>query len=722
MAQAVAVKVAISADFLKAFMRIPARQQAKVREFVEQFRANPTAASINYEKIRQARDPNVRSVRIDEAYRGIVVAPERGNVYVLVWVDHHDEAYRWAEQKVFAVHAETGSLQVLDVDVVAQAAAVADEAPVATGLFSAYRDRELCRVGVPEVLLPLVRSIDSEAKLDEVAAFVPQEAAEALYMLASGFSLQEVAEILLQRAVPEEVDVSDIGAALELPDSMRRFRVVADAEELAAMLNAPFAQWRVFLHPSQRSIVEMDARGPVRVLGGAGTGKTVVAMHRAVRLATEVFTGASDRILVTTFTKNLAADIRANLELLASRSVLQRIEVINLDAWVHQFLREQKMPASVMFDGESREVWNRVMAVAPSEPDLPQSFYMEEWREVVQAHGVQGLDAYLTVSRAGRGRSITRAMRRAIWPVFEEYRAELRRLGKKELVDCMRDARILLESKGDILPYRAIVVDEAQDMGMEAFRLLRAMIVRERGERDGNDLFIVGDAHQRIYGRRVVLGRCGIEIRGRSRTLRVNYRTTEETRRWAVGILEGREFDDLDDGVDEQKGYRSLLHGMQPEVQVHASFADEVRAIRERVRVLLGEVPAHAVCLVARTHALVQQYEGALRADGIETCMVEADVADDHGRAGVRLATMHRVKGLEFEYVIIAGAGEEMLPLRSLVERAEGEAEREAVERAERSLLYVAATRARRALLITCSGAPSAYVQTGARTSSSAPH
>lgn len=711
MAQAsMAVKVAISADFLKAFARIPARQQAKVREFVEQFRANPAASSINYEKIRQARDANVRSVRIDEAYRGIVVAPESGNVYVLVWVDHHDEAYRWAEQKLFAVNAETGSLQVLDVDVVAQAAAVPREDEPA-GLFAGYRDRELCRVGVPEVLVPLVRSIDTEQKLDEVAAYVPQEAAEALYMLASGFTLQEVEEALLQRADPAAVDVADIGAALSSPDSMRRFHVVADAEELASILNAPLAQWRVFLHPSQRSIVEMDARGPMRVLGGAGTGKTVVAMHRAVRLATQVFTGESDRILVTTFTKNLAADIRASLELLAPRAVLQRIEVINLDAWVHQFLRAQKMEAAVMFDGESREVWSRVMAVAPPELELPQSFYVEEWREVVQAHGVQGLDEYMTVSRTGRGRSITRAMRQLIWPVFEEYRSALRRLGKKELVDCMRDARILLETKGDILPYRAIVVDEAQDMGMEAFRLLRRMIPLERGERDGNDLFIVGDAHQRIYGRRVVLGRCGIEIRGRrSRTLRVNYRTTEETRRWAVGILEGRSFDDLDDGVDEQKGYRSLLHGVVPEVQVHASFADEVRAIRERMRALCEEVPAHAVCLVARTRALLMQYEGALRADGIEVCMVEADVADDHARAGVRLATMHRVKGLEFEYMIIAGAGEEMLPLRPLVLAAEGESAREEVERGERSLLYVAATRARRALFITCTVPPSPYL------------
>lgn len=696
--------VAISSDFLKAFARIPQRQQAKVREFVELFRSNPAAPSINYEKIQRAKDRNVRSVRIDDAYRGIVIKPESANVYVLVWVDHHDDAYRWAENRLFSVHSETGSLQVLDVESIErtlQQDALNDKR--GAGLFDSYKDRELKRVGVPEPLLPLVRSLTNEEQLDDISQYLPQEAYEALFMLAAGYSLQEVANAMSQ-SVPElPVDQNDIAVALDAPDSQRRFYVVEDAVELAQILNAPLEQWRVFLHPSQKRIVESNVNGPIRVLGGAGTGKTVVAMHRARWLAENVFTGDEDRILFTTFTKNLAADIRANLQTLCSLPVLRKIEVVNLDAWVNDFLKRQGLNVSLVFDEDAKEIWGSALIHAPSELDLSESFYRDEWKHVVQAHGISTMEEYFGASRVGRGRSLSRMDRKRIWPVFEEYRAELIRRGAKELVDCMRDARSILRSKGDILPYKAIIIDEAQDMGMEAFRLLRQMIPVSRAERS-NDLFIVGDAHQRIYGHKVVLGRCGIEIRGRSHKLRVNYRTTEETRKWAVAILSGRSFDDLDGGEDDQKGYKSLLHGNAPELYPADSFAEEVAIITSRIESLTKNVPSQSICLVARTRNLLAQYEGALKANGMEACVVKRSTAEDRKKPGIRLATMHRVKGLEFEYMIIAGANEEYLPLKIVIAEADGEADREDTELSERSLLYVAATRARKGLLITSHG------------------
>lgn len=700
------VTVAISADFLKAFARIPQRQQAKVREFVDLFRSNPAAPSINYEKIQRAKDGNVRSVRIDDTYRGIVIKPETGNVYVLVWVDHHDDAYRWVENRVFAVHPETGSLQVLDVEA-AQDSLPRDVDPGSpTDLFREFKDRELKRIGIPEPLLPLVRAIGSEPQLDAVAPYLPQEAAEALYMLAAGYSLQEVDEINAVATSVDPVNQDDFATALTAPDSQRRFWVVEDAVELAQMLNAPLDQWRIFLHPSQRRIVEANTNGPIRVLGGAGTGKTVVAMHRAKWLAENVCTSEGDRVLFTTYTRNLAADIRANLQNLCVVDVLRKIEVINLDAWVNDFLRKQGVDVSIAFEEDTREFWERALLQAPQHLELPANFYKEEWSQVVQAYGVSSIEEYYAVSRVGRRRSLTRIDRKYVWPVFAAYRMELLKRGKRELVDCMRDARSLLVARGDILPYKAIVVDEAQDMGMEAFRLIRQMIPSTRG-RNGNDLFIVGDAHQRIYGQKVVLGRCGIEIRGRSRKLRINYRTTEETQRWAVRLLEGRSYDDLDGGIDSQKGYRSLLHGIDPVIHQASTFEDEIVFIRKYIEMLMKDTSTQSICLVARTRNLLAQYEGAMKAGGIPAHVVKRDVAEDRRKEGVRLATMHRVKGLEYEHVILAGANDEYLPPKSALNDIDDPDEREDVEISERSLVYVAATRARQTFLITYHGSPS---------------
>ncbi|MEJ5365396.1 MAG: UvrD-helicase domain-containing protein [Desulfosoma sp.] len=441
----------------------------------------------------------------------------------------------------------------------------AGETPgVSGGLFAEFPDRILLRLGVPRVQFPLVRAVRSQDDLDQVAPKLPQEAAEALYMLASGYSVDETLREL-DRAVEAApaVDPEDFEKALDHPDSRRRFFVVEDDLELAAILEAPLEKWRVFLHPTQRSLVERDWNGPVRVLGGAGTGKTVAALHRAKYLAVRVFTGADDRVLFTPFTRNLAADIRENLAKICPPEAMARIEVVNLDKWVSDFLRKNNYRFEIDYGKRTGELWEKALVLAPSQLPLDERFYREERERVIQLQNITILQDYLKAPRLGRGVRLSRPQRAAVWPVFEEYRIQLQEHGLKEPEDALRDARLLLESKGDVLPYRAVVVDEAQDMSPEAFRLIRCIA----GPGHKNDLFVVGDAHQRIYRHKVVLGRCGIDVRGRGRRLRISYRTTEETRRWAVNLLRAVAVDDLDGGTDDRKGYRSLLHGAAPQVQ-----------------------------------------------------------------------------------------------------------------------------------------------------------
>lgn len=708
------IRVAISDQFLKAYSSLQLNTQQKVRNFIDRFKIDPMASGINYETIQAAADPNMRSVRIGDDYRAIVLKPKTGNVYALLWVDHHDEAYAWAEKKRAVIHPETGSLQILTTEETV-AADLPTQATVVKGLFSSYKERELLRLGVPEVLLPVVRNLKDIKELDQAAKYLPEEASEALYALAAGYSLEEFhaerENVLAQNTQATAVDTDDFATALENPDTLRRFVLIDNDQELESLLNAPLEKWRVFLHPSQRKIVTLDLKGSIRVLGGAGTGKTVVAIHRAKWLA-ERLTSSNDRILFTTFTKNLALDIQSNLRKICSPEQMKRIEVVHLDRWVQQFLNKQGYSFRLTYQGPDakrkvRQCWERALTSRPDDMDLSESFYRDEWTQVIAAQGLTTAAEYFKASRVGRGTALNRAQRNRIWQVFQELRLQLKEQGLREVDDAYRDARDLLLQKPNILPYRHVLVDETQDMGEQALKLLRQIVPL-----GPNDLFFVGDAHQRIYRHKVVLRNCGISIQGRnhSHRLKINYRTTDEIRKWAVSLLENCSIDDLDDGRDSAQGYQSLMHGELPRVRLFKTFGQEADFLAETVESLKQTFPLKHICICARTRDQVETYAQELDQRGIPIHIVQPNQEDSDGESGLRLATMHRVKGLEFDVMLVAGAVEGKLPLQEALSDLGDETEREYAEIRERSLLYVAATRAKQQLYITAYGHPSAFL------------
>jgi len=694
-------EVAIMSNFLAAFADLPKAQQKKVREFTEKFRRDPLHPSINYETLENMRDSKVRSARIDQTYRAIVVHPPHGDVYLLVWVDHHDEAYRWAKNRVFDINPHSGALQVY------QSEEVDPPAPAPSGLFASYSDSDLTLIGLPAALMPAVRSVADEVGLDGLVPHLPRQAADGLQLLAAGYTLEQVVEELTRPVMepdpepqtdaagppPPRIDPDNFSAALRHPDSQQQFLVVTSDADLADILNAPLDAWRVFLHPTQRRLARQYFRGPARVLGGAGTGKTVVLLHRAAFLAREVFKAPSDRILVTTFTVNLASDLKANLAKLLAPEDLERVEVINIHRWALRYLSSHGIKLSVATLAEQRDLWKT--AVAAETQGLSLAFYKGEWEQVVQAHDVLTRDDYLAASRVGRGTRLSRAQKLAVWKVFEDYRAGLRDIGKIEYSDAIREARLHLEQNPGSLPYRAILADEVQDFRPADLRLLRSLV--PPGD---NDVFVVGDAHQRIYGHKAALGKAGIAIRGRSRHLRINYRTTQEIRHWAVALLEGQPVDDLDGGSDTLQGYRSLRNGVVPEVRVFNDLATEARFIADW---LAGTgVPVEDACVSCPTNRQVEEYRAVL---GIPSVVIEAETAASG--AGLRFATMHRMKGLEFRAVVLAGVQEGTMPGDP---EAADDAAREDYLLGQRCLLYVAATRARDALLVTGHGNKSSFL------------
>lgn len=697
-------QVAISSDFFTAYAHIPQAQQKKVREFITRFQANPTSAGINYEPIVEVKDKRVRTVRIDLAYRAIVLHPQQGDVYVLVWVDHHDEAMEWARRKVFEVNPLTGALQVIDTTIVEEIEpAVSPKSLDDYGPFDTFSDDDLLRTGLPRPLLPAVRALKNADALDELHPHLPEEAYEALFWIAHlDYSVDQALAEVATHPATTKVDTDNIAAALEHPDSRRRFVVVKSADELTEMLNAPLAKWRIFLHPAQADLVRKDFAGPARVLGGAGTGKTVVAMHRARYLAAEKFTAGTDRILFTTYTKNLAKNIYGNLKNLCGPE-LERIEVVHLHSWAANFLRSQGFNFEIVAPDELDACWRDAFSAAGM-GEWDEGFFRHEWERVIQTQGIAAREEYLQAPRTGQTVRLTRPQRAAVWEVFDEFKRNLSARHKIEWLELIRQTRLYLQEHRTSLPYRAVVVDETQDLHPEELKLIRQIVPEGQ-----NDIFMVGDAHQRIYGRPVVLSQCGINIRGRSRRLRINYRTTEQIRNWSVAILREQSVDDLDGGQDIQNDYRSLLTGDSPVVKQFKTLREEQTFLVQTINDLLAGSSPETICVVARTHhQLRDDYLPALMSAGIECLYLDKD-ASDEGPAGVRLATMHRVKGLEFVHVLIVGANEGMLPLERVVGQGTN-AERADSELQERCLFHVASSRARNTLTVTSYGLPSKWL------------
>ena len=692
--------VAISQDFFNSFAALPKSKQNRVMEFLSKFRSNPEANGFNYEKIQNASEPNMRSVRIDDTYRAILIREEGTNVYLLLWVDHHDEAYDWAIRKRCVLNHATGSIQIYEIQEATQEPETST-APEEKKLFASVGDEVLKKLGVPEDLISYARTL-TDSSFDAAKDKLPRDAFEALDYVRVGIDPNEVIAELYGDTDTEKT--GDMASALQNPITKMQFYIAEGEEDLKAMMNAPLEKWRVYLHPSQRRIVQKEYKGPARILGGAGTGKTVVAMHRAKELASHCL--GNEKILFTTFTENLAADILENLRKICTPDIMKHIEVVHLDQWVNRYLRAHDYPYTIVYGNPIEEMWKKAETFTGEDFDFPEDFFQEEWETVVQAQNVQTVAEYVKVSRPGRGIRLDRKTRMRVWKVFEEYRALMDAEKVCDSACAMNECAQLVTAGPEVRLYTSVIVDEGQDFGPSAYRLLRAIA----GSEHTNDLFIVGDAHQRIYKNKVTLSRCGINVRGRSGKLRMNYRTTEEIRHRAMNVLSGLSFDDLDDGIDDGKGYISLSHGAEPTVTTFDTQEQEtielVKNIRDQIE---AGIDPREICVVARTNALVDEYKKYITAAGIACFEVKRKQADDRSRMGVRLATMHRVKGLEFTIVFIVAANKNYVPLKSAVNRTDP-TEREAAMMGERCLLYVAMTRAKKMVIISAYGAASAFL------------
>lgn len=677
----------IADTFTASLTRLTGEEQKAVKQTAFDLQLDPSNPGMQFHKLDKAKDKRFWSVRVSSDIRLIVHRSESS--LLVCYVGHHDDAYRWAERRKIEVHPRTGAAQLVEIrerveEVVIPRYVEAEAAsrPVVGTvepprlLFDGVEDDELLALGVPAEWVPDAKSA-TEDSLFDLAAHLPAEAAEALLELATG-------------GRPQPAVAAATVEPFHHPDAQRRFRVVANAEELQRALEFPWERWTVFLHPSQRDLVERAYSGPARVAGSAGTGKTVVALHRAAHLA-RVHPEA--RVLLTTFSLTLARALRVKLDRLVGNelSVRDRITVSSIDdVGIDLYTRARgkpSIPTAAMVRSMLRDI-----AQKRPESKFSVRFLEDEWTDVVDAWQLATWEAYRDVQRLGRKTRVGEKQRAVLWDVFAALRTELRDRGLMTRADAFAGATESIQASGTS-PFDFAVVDEAQDVGVPQLRLLAAI-----GRSRPDALFFAGDLGQRIFQTPFSWKSLGIDVVGRSHTLRINYRTSHQIRAQADRLLPP-ELADVDGQVDARRGTISVFEGPPLEVLRAASEELEIDTVAGwlAARAADGVLP-HEIGLFVRSDAQLARARTAIKAAGLEH--QQLDGAADHRAGTVALSPMHLAKGMEFRAVAVMACEEDVVPLQERIAAVSDNADLEEVYNTERHLLYVACTRAREHLLV----------------------
>jgi mRNA-degrading endonuclease RelE of RelBE toxin-antitoxin system len=653
----------ISDTFTDSLAKLTGDEQKLVKTTAFDLQLNPVNPGMSLHKLDRARDKNFWSVRVGSDIRLIV--HKTTSSFMLCYVDHHNKAYQWAERRRLETHPATGAAQWVEVRerveevLVLKQVASASSVPPKPLLFASCAKEDLLRYGVPEDLLPMVLQANEDMLLN-LADHLPGEAAEALLELATGGK---------PKPAPAPAPDAD---PFSHPDAQRRFRVMRDVDELARALDYPWEKWTIFLHPAQRQWVERDYSGPARVSGSAGTGKTIVALHRAVHLAR---TNTDARVLLTTFSEPLARALQSKLRRLVSHepSLGERLEVHALDSVAY---RLYGLHVGKFKPAEAGVLQSFIKDAADTVPDhkFGMSFLKGEWNDVVDTWRLRRWDDYRDFKRLGRKTRLSEAQRALLWRIFEQVNA---RLGESGLVTRAGLYAALAEKVAAMKhpPFDHVVVDEAQDIDVGQLRLLAAI-----GAGRPNSLFFAGDLGQRIFQLPFSWKALGVDIRGRSRTLHINYRTSHQIRAQADRLL-GPEVSDVDGNTEDRRHTVSVFNGPPPEVRTFNDETAEQIAVTAwlRDRAAQGVVP-HELGVFVRSPAEQARAEMAVAAAGLKFKVLDEQVDTTSGY--VSIGTMHLAKGLEFRCVVVMACDDEVI-------------------HTERHLLYVACTRARDHLLVT---------------------
>lgn len=681
----------ISDTFTDSLAKLTGEEQKAVKTTAFDLQLSPANPGMSFHKLDKAKDKNFWSIRVSSDIR--IIVHKTSDSLLLCYVDHHDKAYQWAERRKMEVHPKTGAAQLVEirerVEEITIPKYVELPQPIQPKLplFAHVASDALLAYGVPEEWMNDVRAANEDNIL-ELADHLPSEAAEALLDLATG--------VTPQRPQPIPADISPF----DHPDAQRRFRMMNNVEELERALEYPWEKWTVFLHPAQRQLVERDYSGPARVSGSAGTGKTIVALHRAVFLTRS---NPDARVLLTTFSDTLASALRTKIKrLIGSEPRLgERLDVHAMNA-IGLRLYELNFGKTQI---ASREVLSQLIADASLSVGghrFSQYFLWTEWEQVADAWQLDTWESYRDVNRLGRKTRLPEAQRRILWSIFDRVRSDLRERSQITYAEMFTKLAAKLTETNNH-PFDYCIVDEAQDINVAQLRFLAAL-----GGSRPNSLFFAGDLGQRIFQQPFSWKGLGVDIRGRSRTLRINYRTSHQIRMQADRLL-GPELSDVDGNSEERRGTTSVFNGPPPVIRTLHSQEEEIALVASWLGQRIAEgVKPHEIGLFIRSDAELDRAKAAVDHAGLNLRILDEHVETtiDH----VSVCTMHLAKGLEFRAVAVMACDDEIIPLQERIEMVADDADLQEVYDTERHLLYVACTRARDTLLVTSGDVPSEFL------------
>lgn len=700
----------IADTFTDSLAHLTGDEQKAVKTTAFDLQMNPVNPGMSLHKLDTAKDKNFWSVRVSSDIRLIV--HKTASSLLLCYVDHHDKAYHWAERRKLEVHPTTGAAQFVEirerVEEIPVPKYVMVEQPVPSqsdwikpALFTTITDDELLGYGVPREWLADVRAANEDSLL-ELADHLPAEASEALLELATGgvpttsrkprrgiksaaMSFDPNLYYDLSFSIPSKADESVDSDAFDHPDARRRFRTISDVDELERAFAYPWDKWTIFLHPAQREWVERDYSGPSRVSGSAGTGKTIVALHRAVHLARA---NPDARVLLATFSDALANALHDKLRRLINNqpSLGERLEVCSMDALAER-LYEAHFGRLQLADSEAVRSTLTASAGMLADQRFGLPFLLSEWRDVVDAWQLSTWEEYRDVRRLGRRTRLSESQRAQLWPVFEQVRSKLQEQGlvtRAGMYQRLTDA--LLQRKHP--PFEFAVIDEAQDISVAQLRFLAAF-----GAKAPNALFFAGDLGQRIFQQPFSWKSLGVDIRGRARTLHINYRTSHQIRMQADRLL-APEVADVDGNVEDRSGTVSVFNGAEPNITRWPSQDVEAAEVGRWLEQVISEgVQAQEIGVFVRSSGELDRACAAVKHAGLPIHLLDGNSQSAQGQ--ISIATMHLAKGLEFRAVVVMACDDEIIPSQERLESVADDADLEEVYNTERHLLYVACTRAR---------------------------
>jgi hypothetical protein len=694
------MKLLLADTFQSALAKLSNDEQKAVKLTVFDLQQDPSNPGLKLHRIDNSKDPNFRSVRVNRDIR--LVIHKMKSSFLIAFVDHHDDAYKWAERRRIDTHPRTGAAQIVEVrervEEITIPTYVPSEGPQPLKddgtplpklepLFSRLSVEDLLSVGVPEDWLNDIQNA-SEDNFLELTDHIPAEAAEALLDYVS------TGNLIVPGSAEEGTD------PFAHPDAQRRFRVMENVEELEQALNYPWDKWAIYLHPNQRGLVKSSYSGAVRVSGSAGTGKTVVALHRAAHILRNE---REAKLLVSTFSSPLSNALEHKLRLLLSEdeNFDHKVSVRPFEGVARELftLINGHEPNLARREHVTAALRKAIEATALS--GFTERFVFSEWRYVIDAWQIDSLEAYANVPRLGRKNRLGSKQRERLWPVFEHAREQLN--VQRRFTSASVFGNVANHYKNsDIKPFTHIIVDEAQDLGVPELKMISAI-----APNGSQALFFAGDLAQRIFQEPFSWLGLGVDIRGRSFTLKVNYRTSHQIRQAADKLLP-EIVRDVDGVEEDRRGTVSIFNGPEPEVFKYASPNDETNAIGLVILNAIGDGnPPEEIGVFVRSDNELSRARAAVNEAGQVALELSDRVEDRTGK--VAIGTMHLAKGLEFRQVVVMACDEEVLPDQDRIDTVADEVELDEVYETERQLFYVACTRAREKLVVSGVGPASEF-------------